>query len=276
MHWQYFTGGISLKLTSLFVGVALLSATLVRAEDDDSDKDKGKESSFKVDRGDSSASTKNGETTDYRKIRRRAYTVVQTQDWPFNWSPDPAKSITRVEIRLGEQRAYFYQGLILVGDAPVSTGCPGRETPAGKYKVLAKELKHYSNLYGELLDDKGHIVNMSAEVGDPIPKGLHYQSSPMPYYLRLTDDGVGMHEGWLPGYAASHGCIRMPYKFAPLIYAAIPVGTPVAVLPDPHQPVAAVAPATNKQTKEAKADKTTHTTTTMPIMGTLPSTTAMP
>lgn len=203
------------------------SFATARAEDDE-DKDKSSKSSFTVEMPRTRSGSKHGATTQYRK----SLSVVRTQDWPFRWEPDPAKPITRVEIKLGEQRIYFMQGALVVGEGPVSTGRAGFDTAPGSYKVLVKEKLHYSNLYGEFVDKNGRTVNTSAEAGDPIPKGLSYRPSPMPYFLRISDTGMGMHEGWLPGYAASHGCIRLPRKLAPLIFPAIPVGCPVIIIPD--------------------------------------------
>lgn len=205
-----------------------MAFTPVRA----ADKDKEDNSPFTVNIPNMRSGSKHGATTQYRK----PVTVIRSQDWPFRWEPDPAKPITRVEIKLGEQRIYFMQGALVVGESPVSTGRAGYDTPAGSYKVLVKEKLHLSNLYGELIDGNGRTVNASAESGDPVPKGLTYRPSPMPYFLRISDTGMGMHEGWLPGYAASHGCIRLPRKLAPLIFPAIPVGCPVIIIPDENAP----------------------------------------
>lgn len=196
---------------------------------DNTKKDK---TSFSVDIPGYRSGTKHGTTTQYRKTP----SIVRTQNWPFRWEPDSSKPITRVEIKLSEQRIYFMQDSVVVGEGPVSTGRPGFDTPAGNYKVLVKEKLHYSNLYGEFVDQNGRTVNASAEAGDPVPKGLTYRPSPMPYFLRISDSGMGMHEGWLPGYAASHGCIRLPRKLAPLIFPAIPVGCPVIIIPDENAP----------------------------------------
>lgn len=223
-----------MKLTIRPAVLLLLAftTTFVPARAEDEDKDKSDKSTFTVEMPRNRSGSKHGATTQYRKT----LTVVRTQDWPFRWEPDPAKPITRVEIKLGEQRIYFMQGPVVVGEGPVSTGRPGFDTTPGSYKVLVKEKLHHSNLYGELVDSKGRTVNASAEAGDPIPKGLSYRPSPMPYFLRISDTGMGMHEGWLPGYAASHGCIRLPRKLAPLIFPAIPVGCPVIIIPDEDAP----------------------------------------
>lgn len=201
----------------------------MRAKDDDDDSDKKSQNigaPFTLDSTKVRSNSKRS-TTQYRQ----PLSVVRTQDWPFRWEPETGKPITRIEIRLGEQRIYVMQGSLVVGEGPVSTGRTGYETITGNFKVLVKEKLHLSNLYGELVDKNGRIVNPSAEAGDTIPKGLTYQASPMPYFLRISDSGTGLHEGWLPGYAASHGCIRLPRKMAPLLFEAVPVGCPVIIIP---------------------------------------------
>jgi lipoprotein-anchoring transpeptidase ErfK/SrfK len=156
---------------------------------------------------------------------------VRYQLWDYRWKPDPTQPITRVEVRLGEQRVYIYQGDELAGESPITTGKPGHDTPPGHYSVLVKDIDHKSNLYGVFLDSNGYIVDGNAEVGQKPPAGAVYDSADMPYYLRIRDDGVGLHAGYLPGYPASHGCIRMPHAFAELLFSNISLGTPVDVVP---------------------------------------------
>ena len=64
---------------------------------------------------------------------------------------------------------------------------------------------------------------------DSAPSGTHYEGAPMKWFMRLTNEGVGMHIGILPGYPASHGCVRLPAEIAPLIYSKVKVGTPVEI-----------------------------------------------
>jgi lipoprotein-anchoring transpeptidase ErfK/SrfK len=156
---------------------------------------------------------------------------VRYQLWNYNWRPDPTEPITRVEIRLGEQHVYVYQGDNVAADSPVTTGKPGHETPPGHYQVLVKDIDHKSNLYGVFLDANGNVVDGNASVGMKPPSNSVYDAADMPYYMRLRDDGVGMHAGYLPGYAASHGCIRLPHAFAELLFSNISVGTPVDIVP---------------------------------------------
>jgi lipoprotein-anchoring transpeptidase ErfK/SrfK len=75
----------------------------------------------------------------------------------------------------------------------------------------------------------GNVVKKDVELGkDPKPPGSMFKGAPMPYFMRITG-GVGMHEGYLPGYPASHGCIRMPGKMAQIFFSNVELGTPVTV-----------------------------------------------
>jgi lipoprotein-anchoring transpeptidase ErfK/SrfK len=136
-----------------------------------------------------------------------------------------------VEVRIGEQKVYVYQGGEVAGESPITTGKPGHETPPGHYTILVKDIDHKSNLYGVFLDANGYITDADAKAGQTPPAGAVYDAAEMPYYMRIREDGVGMHGGYLPGYPASHGCIRLPHAFAELLYSNVSVGTPVDVVP---------------------------------------------
>ena len=141
----------------------------------------------------------------------------------------PGKST--VKISLGEQRAYFYKGGKLVGISQLSTGREGLDTPAGSYKIMQKDLDHASSRYGDYVDAADNVVmpNIDNEK-DPKPPGTHFKGAPMPYFMRIVG-GVGMHAGYLPGYPASHGCIRMPEFMAEDFFNSVDVGTPVSITP---------------------------------------------
>jgi lipoprotein-anchoring transpeptidase ErfK/SrfK len=96
--------------------------------------------------------------------------------------------------------------------------------------VLEKDPNHHSSLYGDFVDRSGRIVRagVSARI-DSAPSGTHFAGATMKWFMRLTGDGVGMHVGILPGYPASHGCIRMPSDGAKLFYDRVKIGTPVDV-----------------------------------------------
>jgi lipoprotein-anchoring transpeptidase ErfK/SrfK len=146
------------------------------------------------------------------------------------WDGDGVSGRPSVTIYLNEQRAYFYKGDQLVGVSQVSAGREGHDTPPGTYKIIQKDPNHASSLYGDYADGTGNVVKKDVELGkDPVPPGAHFVGAPMPYFMRITG-GVGMHQGYLPGYPASHGCIRMPGKMAQIFYNNVDIGTPVTVL----------------------------------------------
>lgn len=145
------------------------------------------------------------------------------------WDGDGVSGAPSVRIRLGEQKAYFYKGGTLVGVSMIASGRENYDTPAGKFKIIQKNKDHRSNLYGEMIDANGVVVNKDADIRkDRVPPGGRFVGAPMPYFMRIHG-GVGMHVGFLPGYAASHGCIRMPEKMAMKFFENAPLGTPVWV-----------------------------------------------
>ena len=146
------------------------------------------------------------------------------------WDGDGVQGSPSIRIDLNEQIAYFYKGGQLVGKAAVSTGREGYRTPPGNYTILEKTVDKYSNLYGEILDANGNVVKTPADVRrDTVPPGGRFKYSPMPYWMRLTNSGVGMHAGHLPGFPASHGCIRLPDDMAVKFFNNVQVGTPVQI-----------------------------------------------
>jgi lipoprotein-anchoring transpeptidase ErfK/SrfK len=86
-------------------------------------------------------------------------------------------------------------------------------------------------VYGNFVDSSGRIVRggVSALI-DAAPSGSHFEGAPMRWFMRLTWEGVGMHVGILPGYPASHGCIRLPAEVAQALYVKVKIGTPVKVV----------------------------------------------
>lgn len=145
------------------------------------------------------------------------------------WDGDHASGSPSIKISLGEQRAYFYKGGELVGVSQLSTGREGKNTSPGKYRIIGKDVNHASSLYGDYVDDAGNVVMPNIELGkDPKPPGTHYKGASMPYYMQIAP-GFGMHAGYLPGYPASHGCIRMPEFMAVDFFKSVSVGTPVTI-----------------------------------------------
>ena len=135
---------------------------------------------------------------------------------------------TSVEIDLEEQMAYLLQNGRVVLAAPISSGRYGHLTERGSFKVLEKERNHYSSLYGKIVDSRGNTIVADADADMPVPRGGKFIPAPMHYFMRFTG-ADGMHAGYLPGYPASHGCVRMPQQYAIAFFSAVGVGTPVTV-----------------------------------------------
>jgi L,D-transpeptidase catalytic domain len=121
----------------------------------------------------------------------------------YLWVPEvsPRGPIVMV-VSLPEQLAYVYRNGVIIGASTISTGKKGHRTPTGVFTILQKREDHYSNLYND---------------------------APMPYMQRLTWSGIAIHAGRLPGYPASHGCVRMPYQFAQKLFAVTKTGLTVVV-----------------------------------------------
>ena len=121
----------------------------------------------------------------------------------FLWYPQiaPEGPVVLV-VSLDEQRAYVYRNGIAIGVSTISSGKAGKETPTGVFTILQKNKDHRSNLYND---------------------------APMPYMQRLTWDGIALHGGHLPGYPASHGCVRLPQAFAEKLFGITRFGDSVVV-----------------------------------------------
>jgi lipoprotein-anchoring transpeptidase ErfK/SrfK len=151
------------------------------------------------------------------------------QDSVSYWDGDSASGKPSIKIRLSEQRAYFYKGGQLVGVSQLSTGREGLTTPNGQFSIIQKDITHVSTKYGDYVDSADNVVVPNVEEGkDPKPPGTRFKGAPMPYFMRIVG-GVGMHAGYLPGYPASHGCIRMPEFMAENFFRSVSVGTPVTI-----------------------------------------------
>ena len=145
------------------------------------------------------------------------------------WDGEGVSGSPSVLISLGEQRAYFYKGNELVGVSLISTGREGLETPTGKFKIIQKDKDHKSSQFGDYIDAQGGIIKKEVDVKvDPKPPGAIFDGAKMPYFMRIVG-GTGMHAGFLPGYPASHGCIRMPEFMAEAFFRNISVGVPVTI-----------------------------------------------
>lgn len=146
------------------------------------------------------------------------------------WDGDGVPGSPSITIDLREQKAFFYKSGKLVGVSMISSGREGYSTPAGNFKIIQKNKDHVSNLYGDYVDGAGNVVVSNVGVKrDPRPPGTKFRGAPMPYFMRIHG-GVGMHAGFLPGFPASHGCIRMPERMAEIFFANVSHGTPVRVV----------------------------------------------
>jgi len=165
-----------------------------------------------------------------RKRGRGDRKPVETVARQGYWEGDGVSGAPSIVIDLGDQEARFYKGGRMVGAAPVSTGREGYRTPTGRFRVTQKNADHYSNLYGDYVDDAGNVVVANVGVNrDPRPPGTRFRGAPMPYFMRVHG-AVGLHGGYLPGYPASHGCIRLPMEMAEVFFANAPSGTPVTIV----------------------------------------------
>jgi lipoprotein-anchoring transpeptidase ErfK/SrfK len=145
------------------------------------------------------------------------------------WDGDNVSGSPRIRISRGDQKAYFYKGDQLVGVSAISTGREEFVTPPGSFNIQQKNKDHVSSKYGDYVDAAGNVVMKDIDrTKDKMPPGARYDGAKMPFFMRVNG-GVGMHEGFLPGYPASHGCIRMPGFMAETYFNNVSVGTPVTI-----------------------------------------------
>jgi lipoprotein-anchoring transpeptidase ErfK/SrfK len=137
---------------------------------------------------------------------------------------------TSIEISLDEQRGILLVDGAIAMDFPVATGKRSHPTPEGSYSIIDKRREYASNLYGKIVDAEGNVVVADADTRtDAVPEGGSFEGSRMPYWMRLTNSGVGLHAGYVPGRPASHGCIRLRRETAGRLFALTRMGTPVVV-----------------------------------------------
>lgn len=148
-----------------------------------------------------------------QRKRRSAYPIAPGRSF---WLPElsPAGPVVAV-VNLYTQHAQIYRNGIAIGYTSVSTGKRGYGTPTGRFQVLEKRRFHRSSTY---------------------------DNAPMPWMVRLTWSGIAFHSGALPGFPASHGCIRLPASFAPQLFGALSLGDTVAVLNQPADAFTTLAP----------------------------------
>lgn len=137
---------------------------------------------------------------------------------------------SRIVISLPLQRAFLMNGDEVAIDYAVSTGTSTHPTPPGNYKILEKIVDKRSNLYGKIYDADGNVHKSDASSRtDTVPEGGKFVGAAMPYWMRLTWSGIGMHVGRVPRYPASHACIRGQSHIVPIIYSKVKIGTPVTI-----------------------------------------------
>lgn len=133
----------------------------------------------------------------------------------FVWQPERSTAgEVEMVVSIPLQRAYVYRGGVLIGVTTVSTGKPGHRTPTGRFDILQKRARHFSN---------------------------KYNNAPMPFMQRLTWDGIALHAGQIPGKPASHGCVRLPLDFARQLFAATRIGASVHIVDKSPAPEEALA-----------------------------------
>lgn len=174
--------------------------------------------------GFSTADTKHGGRSITTTTRTRTVSSANYQDpryskfvWLCAGGAEQPVAINHIVVSIADQRLYAYNGTQLVAWSNVSSGRPGHDTPTGSFTVSEKDVDHHSNLY---------------------------DNAPMPYFMRLTDGGVGLHAGILPGYPASHGCVRLPMSMARELYQHVESGTSVDIISTSVGNNVAQAPAT--------------------------------
>lgn len=142
--------------------------------------------------------------------------IEQLKPGSFLWAPQiaPQGPVTII-VSLTTQRAYAYRNGVPIGASTISSGAPGHETPTGVFVILQKAVTHRSN---------------------------RYSNAPMPFMQRLTWSGIAMHAGKLPGYPASHGCIRLPPEFAKKLFAITKTGLTVVITDNPLAPEIVASP----------------------------------
>jgi hypothetical protein len=120
----------------------------------------------------------------------------------YSWQPElQTRGPVSIIVSIKEQLLHVHRRGVRIGVSTASTGKPGHKTPIGVFTILQKKEEHVSSIYG----------------------------SEMPFMQRLTWSGIALHAGALPGYPASHGCVRLPLRFAELLYGVTRLGTPVVI-----------------------------------------------
>jgi lipoprotein-anchoring transpeptidase ErfK/SrfK len=153
-------------------------------------------------------------------------TDMVTSNLPESHSGRPS-----IVVSLRAQEAYLYRGGHKTASSRISSGREGYRTPVGRFQVIRKDEEHRSSAYGDYVDGTGRVVKANVDSRrDRKPPHSQFVGAPMPYFIEFSP-GYGLHQGYLPGEPASHGCIRMPYWKARQFYNAVHLGTLVVIKP---------------------------------------------
>ncbi|MEO5774080.1 MAG: L,D-transpeptidase family protein [Sphingomicrobium sp.] len=145
----------------------------------------------------------NGHADKAREAAAAAFGETHLKPGDYLWAPTiPAEGDTKVVVDLLTQTAFVYRGEDVVGMTTISSGKKGRETPLGFWSVLSKKRMYRSR---------------------------KYDSAPMPFAQMIDDHGIALHGGKLPGYPASHGCVRLPMAFAERLFNLTKTGSKVII-----------------------------------------------
>ena len=139
---------------------------------------------------------------DARADMAATFGVEHLQPGQYLWDDEAGDGEPRVVVSLSDQMAYLYRGDRLAAVTTISSGKPGKDTPTGYFPILQKK---------------------------PMHRSVKYDNAPMPHMQRLDNYGIALHAGMLPGRPASHGCVRLPAKFAAKLFSVTKVGTPVLI-----------------------------------------------
>ncbi len=151
----------------------------------------------------------------------------------YAWYDDQGPGEVAIHVSVSKQEATFTRGGREIGWSYVTTGRSGQRTPTGSFSIQEKTADKFSNRWGHVEDGYGNTVNPSARYNDPLPAGQHWVGASMPYWMRITSSGIGLHAGPIPqpGTPVSAGCIRLPDELAPQVFDVVKIGTPVRVSP---------------------------------------------
>ncbi|QJP13626.1 L,D-transpeptidase [Starkeya sp. ORNL1] len=153
--------------------------------------------------------------------------IDQLKPGQFSWHPERAPGgPIAIVVSLPDQRVYVYRNGVRIAVSTCSTGKKGHETPTGVFTILEKDKDHHSSIYN---------------------------NAPMPNMNRLTWSGVALHAGNLPGYPASHGCVRLPMAFSQKLFGITRIGTPVIIADAATYPTAVIHPGMVLSADAAKA-----------------------